>query len=111
MTKRGRHAADRKKREVAAIERRLRDIALGAHGPYRLPALSEKDDNYLGIVYSLGIAGFAQFIGGVQNAFDWSMKDADEESRKRFLTGIHFWSEFDDLATAAEHLWQNGVRA
>ena len=103
--------ADRKKREVAAIEQRLRDIALGAHGPYCLPALSEKDDNYLGIVSSLGIAGFARFIGGVRNAFDWSMEDADESSRKEFLTGIHFWSEFDDVATAAEHLWKNGVRA
>lgn len=103
--------AQAREREIAALEKRLRDIALGAHGAYNAPAL-DGDDEFIGMSNSLGLEALARWIGGIRNALNFDIGGGcDPAGRRDFLTGISVLHHYDSIREAAEWLHEQGVRA
>ena len=93
----------KKRAEIAAIKKRLRDICLGAYGAYALPSIETTDEEFFGVAYAIGMDAFARFVGAVKNAF--LLEDDDYRVRVGFL------DRYDNLDKAAEWLWETGIRA
>lgn len=88
--------AQREASELQGIERRLLDIAYGAHGDYA-PILGASDSDFQGVASELGIEAFGRFIGGIRNVFF-------AEDRDSWMLRAGQLHKFDSIKVAAKYL-------
>jgi|SRR5690606_678773 len=88
--------------EKAALRQRLKDIALGAYGPFIDPP--DFDNTECCLSCRMGSDAFYRWIGGICNAL--LKGDADD-----FRIRLHCLHEYDSLDGATNFLYTHGVRA
>lgn len=99
-----------KKRQIDAIERRLADLLTGVLGRTPCEAWADYDDSGeptgSGVMGDCSIEEFGQWIRAINSAFE-----IGESNNNTGVTALWTYGAFDYIETAAEHLWEHGVRA
>lgn len=105
--------AEREAGEMAALERRIRDIARGAHGGFSMNDDPENEE-FFGYANDLGVEAFGRYLAALKFTFAENTEDVSEVSPGKVdscwfdVDEIHHYDRPDE---AAAYLYEKGARA